>query len=80
MSVQEILIVDGDDWFGMYVNGELRAEGHSITWQDLAEHCPIGRLHGAVLTADGMNKLMEAREFRSFALTTKELEPYLHTQ
>ena len=27
-TINEIAVVDGDDWLGLYVNGELKLEGH----------------------------------------------------
>jgi len=33
----KITLVDGDDWQGLYVNGELVTQGHSIRAQDVCE-------------------------------------------
>ena len=37
MKDVEITIVDADDWSGLYVNGELRDEGHSLRVSDVLE-------------------------------------------
>ncbi len=31
------LVSNGDDWEGLYVDGELKTEGHRVTAYDLAE-------------------------------------------
>lgn len=33
----ELVIVNGDDWEGLYINGVLVTEGHSISNRELAE-------------------------------------------
>jgi len=34
---KEVTIIRGDDWSGVYLNGELMIEGHSIDEQSLLE-------------------------------------------
>lgn len=33
----DIKIVDGDDWSGLYINGELKDEGHSLRVSEVLE-------------------------------------------
>lgn len=35
--MENVVIVTGDDWAGVYVNGQLRYEDHRITGQDMCE-------------------------------------------
>ncbi len=35
---KKVVVVDGDDWKGLYVNGKLVYENHSIPLRELAEH------------------------------------------
>lgn len=39
-----ILSVPDGDWEGLYVNGKLVDQAHSIRICDLAAHCPIGKI------------------------------------
>ena len=43
--MNNIVFVDGDDWFGVYINDKLEDEGHSISSKNLIElmfkHQPI---------------------------------------
>lgn len=36
MNLIEITVVYSEDWSGLYINGQLEYEGHSIFWLDLA--------------------------------------------
>ena len=36
-TIDEVVIVHGDDWVGVYVDGKLRYEGHSIRPEQLLE-------------------------------------------
>jgi hypothetical protein len=38
---QQIVLVDGDGWEGLYINGRLVTQGHHVTKQDLLEHLGI---------------------------------------
>jgi hypothetical protein len=33
----EITVVDSEDWTGLYINGTLEYEGHSIPWFEVVE-------------------------------------------
>ena len=33
--MKSIILVDGDDWIGLYVDGVLTDEGHDVTIQEL---------------------------------------------
>ena len=39
---QKIVIVSGDDWKGIYIDGQLKFEGHSIRPMDLLGVLAIG--------------------------------------
>lgn len=36
-AAPRVVYADGDDWAGLYVNGELRAENHSLRVSDVLE-------------------------------------------
>ena len=38
---KSVAVVEGDDWSGIYVDGKLVSEGHSVHWRYFAE--AIGR-------------------------------------
>ena len=42
MMPQQITFVCADDWEGLYVDGKLATQGHSLTIQDVLEHIGIG--------------------------------------
>lgn len=35
--MEKITIVDCDDWVGLYVGGELKLQGHSLSTRDVVE-------------------------------------------
>jgi hypothetical protein len=45
MITNDVVFVNGDDWYGIYVNGCLESEGHNIDGDDmgdfLEEHQPF---------------------------------------
>lgn len=46
MSAPDYKYVRADDWAGIYINGELECEGHSITdsqWMDLIDELLVDR-------------------------------------
>lgn len=41
MAEREIVIVDADDWAGLYIDGKLVYEGHSIDYRQVFKHLNI---------------------------------------
>lgn len=41
LPTDRFVLVDGDSWMGLYVDGALAAEGHTISCSDLAAACGI---------------------------------------
>lgn len=41
LPTDRFVLVDGDDWMGLYVDGALMAEGHTISSSALAAACGI---------------------------------------
>lgn len=35
--MKDIRVISGDDWVGLYIEGKLEAQGHSVSLADFAE-------------------------------------------
>lgn len=77
LKVMEIIIVDADDWQGLYINGVLTCQGHSITAADVAEEI-IERLPRLNMTFDVKEVNSKWMENRSDLPTELEKVKFLN--
>lgn len=47
-SEQEVLLVSGDDWEGIYVDGKIHVQGHQVRLEDFARIFGIELKHKGV--------------------------------
>jgi hypothetical protein len=55
--MNKIIVVDSDDWQGMYVNGTLKEEGHEVRIDDISKYTPISEIKVFCLSYYGTEEL-----------------------
>ena len=55
--MNKIVVVDSDDWQGMYVNGVLKEEGHELRIDDISKYTPISEIKEFCLSYYGTEEL-----------------------
>lgn len=57
--MNKLVIIECDDWQGLYVNGYLETESHRIRFKDIAELTPISDIRIFYLNDEGINQTEE---------------------
>ena len=55
--MNKIVIIYGDDWHGMYVNGVLKEERHELRIDDISKYTPISKIKEFGLNYYGIEEL-----------------------
>jgi hypothetical protein len=43
-KMNDLILVYADDWEGLYINGEIKRENHTIRLHDILSFCPINSI------------------------------------
>ncbi len=61
--MHDVVVLTGDDWEALFVDGVLLDQGGRISLQDIARHCPIASLRQEHMDDNVHDRLQQIGQF-----------------
>ena len=71
----KVLIVHIEDWYGLYLDEKLVAQGHSLQPEDLLDHMQVEHTSTWLDDKEDLCELVEQGDMPPYAVLNKYLEP-----